>query len=90
MLESRVVNAAHPLLEPPDPNAIDHFVYLRDVSWRAYEALLEMRRTQEMNRQPVAAARQSTRLCISRDLEHVGAGAWSWWRASKSRTGAVH
>jgi Uma2 family endonuclease len=37
------VNAAHPPAEPVDPNAIDHFVYLRDVSFRAYEALLEMR-----------------------------------------------
>jgi Uma2 family endonuclease len=37
------VNVAHQLREPADPNAIDHFVYLHDVSFRAYEALLEMR-----------------------------------------------
>ena len=37
------MNVAHPLPAPADPNAIDHFVYLHDVSFRAYEALLEMR-----------------------------------------------
>jgi len=29
--------------DPPDPTTTDHFVYLRDVSWREYEALLAMR-----------------------------------------------
>lgn len=29
--------------ESPDPSALDHFVYLRDVTWREYEALLAMR-----------------------------------------------
>ncbi|MFZ5897505.1 MAG: Uma2 family endonuclease [Myxococcota bacterium] len=29
--------------EPVDPSTMDHFVYLRDVSWREYEALLSMR-----------------------------------------------
>ncbi len=43
MLESRTVNVAQPLPAPADPNAIDHFVYLHDVSFHAYEALLEMR-----------------------------------------------
>jgi Uma2 family endonuclease len=37
------VNVAHSLPAPADPNAIDHFVHLHDVSFRAYEALLEMR-----------------------------------------------
>jgi Uma2 family endonuclease len=37
------VTAARPLPAPLDPTAIDHFVHLRDVSFRAYEALLEMR-----------------------------------------------
>ncbi|MBN1611740.1 MAG: Uma2 family endonuclease [Polyangiaceae bacterium] len=31
------------LQTPPDPHTTDHFVYLRDVSWREYEALLAMR-----------------------------------------------
>jgi Uma2 family endonuclease len=31
------------LTSPPDPTTTDHFVYLRDVSWREYEALLAMR-----------------------------------------------
>lgn len=39
----RAVSIAHPLPAPPDPTAIDHFVHLRDVSYRAYEAVLEMR-----------------------------------------------
>lgn len=43
MLESRAVNVDHLLPEPADPNTIDHFVYLHDVSFRAYESLLEMR-----------------------------------------------
>ncbi|HYQ02513.1 MAG TPA: Uma2 family endonuclease [Polyangiaceae bacterium] len=37
------MSVAHPLADRPDPSAIDHFVYLRDVSFRDYEALLEMR-----------------------------------------------
>jgi Uma2 family endonuclease len=37
------VTAAEKLPTPADPNAIDHFVYLRDVSFREYEALLAMR-----------------------------------------------
>ena len=43
MLESRTVNGAHPLPDAADPSAIDHFVYLHDVSFRAYEAVLAMR-----------------------------------------------
>jgi len=37
------VNIAHSPADPGDPNAIDHFVYLHDVTFRAYEALLAMR-----------------------------------------------
>lgn len=29
--------------QSPDPSALDHFVYLRNVTWREYEALLAMR-----------------------------------------------
>ena len=35
------MNAARPL--PAGPETFDHFVYLRDVSWKEYEALLSMR-----------------------------------------------
>lgn len=35
--------AARAATSPPDPATTDHFVYLRDVSWREYEALLAMR-----------------------------------------------
>ncbi len=37
------MTAALELPTPPDPGSIDHFVYLRGVSFREYEALLEMR-----------------------------------------------
>lgn len=36
------MSAAQPLAAPPDPNTIDHFVYLR-VGWQDYEKLLAMR-----------------------------------------------
>ncbi|HEY8942857.1 MAG TPA: Uma2 family endonuclease [Polyangiaceae bacterium] len=35
--------AAPRVSESPDPSAVDHFVYLRNVTWREYEALLAMR-----------------------------------------------
>jgi len=35
--------AAPSVSESPDPSAVDHFVYLRNVTWREYEALLAMR-----------------------------------------------
>lgn len=38
-----VMNVAEPMRVPPNPEAIDHFVYLRDVSFREYEAVLAMR-----------------------------------------------
>lgn len=37
------MTAAQRAPEPPDPSTLDHFVYLRDVTWREYEALLAMR-----------------------------------------------
>jgi Uma2 family endonuclease len=37
------MSAARPLPVPSDPEAVDHFVYLRDVSWAEYEAVLAMR-----------------------------------------------
>ena len=37
------MTAAAPLPSLPDPGSIDNFVYLRGVSFREYEALLEMR-----------------------------------------------
>lgn len=37
------MTAAVRLPSPPDPASIDHFVYLRGVGFREYEALLEMR-----------------------------------------------
>jgi Uma2 family endonuclease len=37
------MTAAAPLPSSPDPASIDNFVYLRGVSFREYEALLEMR-----------------------------------------------
>ena len=43
VLESGAMDVAHPAPDRPDPSAIDHFVFLRDVSFRDYEALLEMR-----------------------------------------------
>ncbi|HVW26054.1 MAG TPA: Uma2 family endonuclease [Polyangiaceae bacterium] len=37
------MSAARPLPVPSDPEATDHFVYLRGVRWSEYEALLAMR-----------------------------------------------
>jgi Uma2 family endonuclease len=37
------MSAARPLPVPVDPEAMDHFVYLRNVSWSEYEAVLAMR-----------------------------------------------
>jgi len=37
------MSAARPLPVPADPDAVDHFVYLRNVSWSEYEAVLAMR-----------------------------------------------
>jgi Uma2 family endonuclease len=37
------MSAAQPLLVSPDPETMDHFVYLRGVSFREYEAVLAMR-----------------------------------------------
>ena len=36
------MSAARPLSAPPDPDTIDHFVYL-NVGWSDYEKLLAMR-----------------------------------------------
>ncbi|HEY6557887.1 MAG TPA: Uma2 family endonuclease [Polyangiaceae bacterium] len=36
-----MVTAAHRI--PPDPGDVDQFVYLRNVSWKEYEAVLAMR-----------------------------------------------
>lgn len=43
------MSAARPLATSPDPNAIDHFVYLR-VGWEDYERLLAMRGEQSVPR----------------------------------------
>jgi Uma2 family endonuclease len=37
------MTAAQPLVVSPDPETMDHFVYLRGVSFREYEAVLAMR-----------------------------------------------
>lgn len=37
------MSAAGPLTVSADPETIDHFVYLRDVTWSGYEAVLSMR-----------------------------------------------
>jgi len=43
MLNYSPVTAQLPLAALPDPSAIDHYVHLHDVTFRAYEALLEIR-----------------------------------------------
>jgi Uma2 family endonuclease len=43
MINSLPVTALRSIPIPPNPNTTDHFVYLHDVSWELYEALLAAR-----------------------------------------------